>query len=306
MRAGSFLTAALVLLLGSGSCLANGTAPVTDEGPPPTIAIIIDDMGANAREGRRLINLEQPLTLAFLPWRRHTTELATLAHQHQKEVMLHAPMENTRRIGLGPGGLTADMDQVTLTRILRQALHSVPHVQGVNNHMGSLLTQLSEPMEWVMDELANYPLYFVDSRTIATTVAGQTAAQKQVPTVTRDVFLDHEQTEEFVHQQFQQLIHKARQDGTAIAIGHPHRVTVDYLERVLPELDEQGIAVATVSAIWAMRHDNQPMFADDERRPLEVRVAQNQDSTDQKATIVTPRNTRPSWPPDASSSRAEP
>ncbi len=277
MKPGSFFALALVLLLGTGPCLANGTAPVTYEGPPPTIAIIIDDMGANAREGRRLINLEQPLTLAFLPWRRHTTELATLAHRNQKEVMLHAPMENTRSIGLGPGGLTADMDQATLTRILRQSLHAVPHVQGVNNHMGSLLTQLSEPMEWVMDELANYPLYFVDSRTIATTVAGKTAARKQVPTVTRDVFLDHEQTEEFVHQQFQQLIRKARRDGTAIAIGHPHTVTVDYLERVLPELDEQGIAVATVSAIWAMRHNNQRMFAEGARHQIEPTIAERLD-----------------------------
>ncbi|MFC4258429.1 divergent polysaccharide deacetylase family protein [Marinobacter lacisalsi] len=245
------------------------------EGVQPTIAIIIDDMGANAVEGKRLIQLEQPLTLAFLPYRRYTTELATSAHRHRKEVMLHAPMDNTRHLSLGAGGLTTTMDRATLTTTLRKALRAIPHVKGVNNHMGSLLTQMPEPMAWIMEELEHYPLYFVDSRTIATTVAGQVAEEKQVPTLTRDVFLDHEQTEDYVHQQFRQLIRKARENGTAIAIGHPHTVTVDYLEKALPELDEQGIAVATVSAVWAMRNGHQRMFAEGEKREISPAMARN-------------------------------
>ncbi|GGY80672.1 divergent polysaccharide deacetylase family protein [Marinobacter zhanjiangensis] len=257
--------------------LGDPPAPVghAGEGLQPTIAIIIDDMGANAVEGRRLIQLEQPLTLAFLPYRRHTTELATSAHRNHKEVMLHAPMDNTRHIGLGAGGLTVDMDRLTLTSTLRRAIRAIPHVKGVNNHMGSLLTQMPEPMTWIMEELEHYPLYFVDSRTIATTVAGRTAEEKQVPTLTRDVFLDHEQTEEYLHQQFRQLIRKARENGTAIAIGHPHTITVDYLEKALPELDEQGIAVATVSAVWAMRNGNRRMFAEGEKREISPAVARN-------------------------------
>ena len=73
---------------------------------PPTIAIIIDDMGHSLVEGERLANLDQPLTLAFLPYRPHTDSLARLAHKQHKEIMLHAPMANTRNIGLGPGGLS--------------------------------------------------------------------------------------------------------------------------------------------------------------------------------------------------------
>lgn len=275
MRLGRTL-AILALLTGAPGAWSDPPTPDsgTGEGLQPTIAIIIDDMGANAVEGRRLIQLEQPLTLAFLPWRRHTRELATSAHRHRKEVMLHAPMDNTRHIGLGAGGLKADMDRQTLVSVLRQSLRAVPHIKGVNNHMGSLLTQLPEQMGWVMEELRHHPLYFVDSRTIATTVAGRTAAQNNVPTLTRDVFLDHEQTEDYVHQQFQLLIHKARENGTAIAIGHPHPVTVDYLEKALPTLDEQGIAVATVSAVWAMRNGNQRMFVEDEGATVVPTVAE--------------------------------
>ncbi|SDW11496.1 hypothetical protein SAMN04487960_101349 [Marinobacter mobilis] len=243
------------------------------QGLPPTIAIIIDDMGHNRVEGERLIALDQPLTLAFLPYRRFTQSLAEQAHRNNKEIILHAPMANTHNFGLGPGGLTSDMGRSDTIQTLRRALQSIPHVSGVNNHMGSLLTQRMEPMEWVMSELHQYPLYFVDSRTIASSIAADVARAYQIPALTRDVFLDHEQTEAFVDQQFQLLIRLARENGTAIAIGHPHTVTVDYLEKHLPQLDEQGIAVATVSGIWALRNNNREMFAEGEKRAINPMLA---------------------------------
>lgn len=268
--------ASLALALCLAPLASNASGADHEPGQPPTIAIIIDDMGYNPHEGRRLAEMDQPLTLAFLPFRHHTIPLAKLAHRHAKEIILHAPMANTRNIGLGPAGLTPDMDEITMARTLRRALQSIPHVQGVNNHMGSLLTQQIEPMQWVMRELDRYPLYFVDSRTIATSVAGTIAAAQNIPSLTRDVFLDHEQTEDFVDQQFKLLIEKAKENGTAIGIGHPHKVTVDYLEKHLPELDEQGVAVATVSGLWAMRNGNQMMFAEGEKEPIVPMVAKSE------------------------------
>ncbi|WP_040475002.1 divergent polysaccharide deacetylase family protein [Marinobacter gelidimuriae] len=268
----------LTMLLGMVSNIAQA-------GPPPTIAIIIDDMGHNRLEGERLARLEQPLTLSFLPYRRHTVELAKLSHSLNKEIMLHAPMANTQHFGLGPGGLTEDMDQAQLTRTLRRALQSVPHVQGVNNHMGSLLTQRLQPMDWVMTELGQYPLYFVDSRTIASSIAGDVARAHRIPSFTRDVFLDHEQTEEFIDRQFKLLIQRARQQGTAIAIGHPHKITVDYLEKHLPLLDEQGIAIATVSGVWAIRNDNRTMFANEKKQAIVPAYARKPESDSSAAQL---------------------
>ncbi|WP_417545105.1 divergent polysaccharide deacetylase family protein [Marinobacter sp.] len=262
----TLLTLALAALT---SLASGGVAADPAKGDiPPTIAIIIDDMGHNLHEGKRLANLDQPLTLAFLPYRRHTDTLARLAHSREKEIMLHAPMANTHNFGLGPGGLTSDMDEQSLTTTLRRALQSIPYVRGVNNHMGSLLTQQLRPMDWVMKELYRYPVYFVDSRTIASSVAGDVAEAYQVPTLTRDVFLDHEQTEAFVDKQFKELIRRAKENGSAVGIGHPHTVTVDYLEKHLPLLDEQGIAVATVSGLWAIRNNNRRMFAEGDKQTI--------------------------------------
>ncbi|WP_166263888.1 divergent polysaccharide deacetylase family protein [Marinobacter caseinilyticus] len=273
MQPALVLITALTLLTTLASAAQPVRAEFSDNTPPPTIAIIIDDMGHDLTQGRRLAMLEQPVTLAFLPYRRHTTTLAEMAHQHHKEIMLHIPMANTRNLGLGAGGLETGMDMLSTIRVLRRALQSIPHVQGVNNHMGSQLTQMQDRMEWVMAELDQYPVYFVDSRTIATTVAGATAEAFRIPTMVRDVFLDHEQTEEYVDAQFKLLVQKARDTGSAIGIGHPHKVTVDYLIKKLPELDEQGIAVATVSALWALRNNNRAMFINGDKEAVSPALA---------------------------------
>ncbi|MGM0449485.1 MAG: divergent polysaccharide deacetylase family protein [Pseudomonadota bacterium] len=254
MRSAVILALSVLFLVGSG--------PAASQGPPPTIAIIIDDLGLNREAGERLLAMEQPLTLAFLPHRPYTRAQASTATDSGKQVILHAPMANEARIGLGPGGLAADMSRKEVQTTLRSALDAVPGATGVNNHMGSLLTRVEEPMGWVMDELAGRNLLFIDSRTTAETVAKTTAVSKEIPAMSRDVFLDNERDSASIHRQFRLLLRQAREKGTAIGIAHPYEETLDYLEAVLPELDRHGYAIATVSTVWSMRNDNQPPFPD--------------------------------------------
>lgn len=267
MRPALALALCAVLLGGSSTAAAAG------QGPPPTIAIIIDDLGVNQDAGERLLAMDQPLTLAFLPHRPYTREQATAAAANGKQVLLHAPMANEARIGLGPGGLAADMSRKQVRTTLKRALASVPGATGVNNHMGSLLTQVKEPMDWVMETIAGRNLLFIDSRTTAATVAEATARSRNVPAMSRDVFLDNRRNAASIHEQFRLLLKKARKKGTAIGVGHPYEETLDYLAAVLPELDRHGYAIATVSTVWSMRHDNQPLFPD----LADPRLVQQQD-----------------------------
>jgi polysaccharide deacetylase 2 family uncharacterized protein YibQ len=45
------------------------------------------------------------------------------------------------------------------------------HVQGINKHMSSALTQNKQTMKWVMETLQDEQLYFIDSLTSANSVA---------------------------------------------------------------------------------------------------------------------------------------
>ena len=124
-----YLALLITLLLVTGPAI--GTDRAEKQDLPPVIAIIIDDMGHNLIEGERLIRMDQPLTLAFLPFRRHTVSLARYAHRRDKEIMLHAPMANTRNFDLGPGALEPGMNRQQIMASLRRSLQSIPHVQGV-------------------------------------------------------------------------------------------------------------------------------------------------------------------------------
>jgi uncharacterized protein len=250
----------LILFL-SGLLLLSGVCRPADNQLPPTIAIIVDDLGNHKAMGDRLINIPAPLTLAFLPHRQYSKLQATKAYYSGKEIMLHVPMENTRNLPLGAAGLTSQMSNPELIATFRSALHSVPYISGVNNHMGSALTQNKRAMNILMGELGGYPLYFVDSRTTALSIAHRIADNYNIPALDRDIFLDNAIRTKDIHRQFKKLIALARKKGTAIAIGHPHLRTVRYLERMLPRLGKEGVAVATVKGVWAIRNNAKHMFA---------------------------------------------
>jgi polysaccharide deacetylase 2 family uncharacterized protein YibQ len=169
-------------------------------------------------------------------------------------------MENQRGFKLGIGGLIETMSEQEIKSTLSQSFKAIPHMIGINNHMGSKLTAKPKIMRWVMEEVRQHHFYFVDSRTSVNSVAAQTAKEFQIPTLSRDVFLDHHQTRKFVQEQFLRLIKIAKEKGTAVAIAHPHKVTVDYLSWALPKLDEKGIRIATISALWHIRHPNKKMY----------------------------------------------
>lgn len=225
-----------------------------DTDQTPTIAIIIDDMGHSYDQGVELINLPFPLTLSFLPERPFTKRLIEMANFHQKEIMLHAPMQNSMGFDLGFGGLRKDMNESTLKKTLIESLQKIHHMVGINNHMGSVLTSDPKAMKWVMETISQYPFYFVDSRTSSKSVAANMASRFNIPNLSRDIFLDHEQDREFIQTQFLKLIAHAKKYGTAIAIGHPHPETIKYLSWALTKLDEKGISIATISGLWQIRH----------------------------------------------------
>ncbi len=195
----------------------------------PAITIIIDDMGNHEGWGIGALDLPGSVTYAFLPHTQHASSLAEKAHTAGKEVMLHLPMESDGGKRLGPGGLTLHMTEKHFQRILAEDIQAVPHAKGVNNHMGSLLTQHPGAMGWLMEGLQRRGgLFFIDSRTSEQTVARQVAEEHQIPNAQRDIFLDNSRDPEAIRTQFKQLIKQAKRSGYAVGIGHPYPETARY------------------------------------------------------------------------------
>ena len=213
------------------------------------LVVIIDDIGNSYSLGNAMVELDAPLTLAFLPHTPHAKTLANKANLLHKDVILHAPMENTVKAALGPGALTKALTETEFKLTLKKAIASIPHVQGINNHMGSELTQNKQSMQWVMETLKGEDLFFVDSLTSPKSVAYQQAVKYQLPALRRHIFLDNNKSTQALTKQWNKAIKIAHKTGRAILIGHPYRESHAFLAQQIPKLAAQNVEVISASEL---------------------------------------------------------
>jgi len=226
--------------------------PLLAEGEEsPRMVLIIDDLGDRLDLDFQVVELPVPLTCAILPHTPHAGRIARRCHELGQEVMLHLPMqaENNNEL-LGPGRLELDMEESHFRETFRESLASVPGAAGVNNHMGSLLTRHPGAMTWLMEELTEAGLFFVDSRTTAQSVAMEMAEEQSVPAVRRDVFLDAVRDPEQIEAELDRAVALAHRFGEVVVIGHPYPETIEVLNRRLPWLStESGVTLEPVHAL---------------------------------------------------------
>ena len=210
------------------------------------IAIIIDDIGYN-RHNQDFLKLPKAITFAILPYTPYSTKIANLAHQQNREVLLHIPMQaHSHNHLLGKGALMEQMTKHGFQYTLSKALNNIPYAIGVNNHMGSKLTEEKIPMQWTMELLSQQKLFFVDSVTSAKSVAAKTAIAAGLPALRRHIFLDNVRTEKAIDKQFEQAIKHSLTAPYTILIGHPYPETLSYLSQRLgaPNKDFQLVKLS--------------------------------------------------------------
>jgi len=218
----------------SGHAPAIRTTIATDDvaAPPPfvgtpSIAIVIDDLGADARHTRRAIALPAQIALSFLPYPADTPRLARDAARAGHEILVHVPMEAVGPQNPGPMSLLTGQTPEENLRRLDWALARVPGFIGVNNHEGSRFTSDRNALAPVMKSLAVRRIFFFDSRTTPDTQVASVAFAYGVRTTSRDVFLDDVDNIDAIDAQLHTLERKAHEHGIAIAIGHPREITLD-------------------------------------------------------------------------------
>lgn len=217
---------------------------------PVRIAIIIDDIGYRYTD-KNALSLPGAITYSILPHTPYGKRIAVKANANHKDVMLHIPMEAENGKKLGPGGLTSAMNQKEIVASLNASLTEIPFAIGINNHMGSHLTQLDDPMLWTMNFLKQHHLLFLDSKTSPYSKAETIARMVGVPVHNRHIFLDNQLTQGYITKQFQALIRQAKSQKMAIAIAHPHPETIQALKRLLPTLAKNNIELVPLSDLYS-------------------------------------------------------
>jgi uncharacterized protein len=225
---------------------ASSGSPAAAAGPPK-LAIIIDDCGQWRDTERAFLALPVALTMSVLPHVRYTDEIAREANAAGKGVMLHLPMEPRSGINPGPGEISTTMNDDAIVAQVGKDLDAVPLASGVNNHEGSQATADDRVMRDVAGVLAERHVFFIDSRTTATTVAEHDANAAGVPTARRDVFLDDVQDVAAIEAQLRRAATIAESRGSAIAIGHPRPSTLEAVRTLIPELQRAGVEFVLAS-----------------------------------------------------------
>ena len=90
-------------------------------------------------------------------------------------------------------------------------------------------------------------MYFIDSKTTGTSIAGSLAKEMSIKTASRNVFLDDEPNERAIRLQLDQLTQIAEHRGLAVAIGHMYPATVRVLNEEAPQLRSRGFRFVRAS-----------------------------------------------------------
>jgi len=208
-------------------------------GTRPKVVLVIDDFGMSMAQARCFLDLDLPLAYSILPFQAHSRDVARLANDKGRLVMLHLPMQPAGfpEVDPGPGALLVSMDRSTIEQRVREAVNEVPFIRGVNNHMGSRFTEDRERMGWVLEVIKAYQLFYLDSWTSSRSKALSEARRLGLPSAKRTTFLDNIQEPDAVRIQLRKLVARARRHGWAIGIGHPYPVTCQVLKTEYNELN---------------------------------------------------------------------
>ncbi len=216
----------------------------------PKAAFIIDDLGYETEVAKKMMELEFPVALSILPFLQYSEFTAEEGEKNNKEIMLHLPMEaNNSGADPGPGAIKSDMSEEEIRQAVRDCIFNFPYIIGVNNHMGSKITEDREIMEIVLEEIKKYNLFFIDSITTKDSIAYEVAREMEIKSAVRTVFLDNENDMDYIKGQILEVQETALREGEAIAIGHSRISTFYVLKRMVPELIKAGIEIVPVSEL---------------------------------------------------------
>ncbi len=184
--------------------------------------LVIDDAGLALHETQRFLDIPVAMTIAVLPHQKQTREVcAAIERDAQKEIILHQPMEacdagkNT-----GAGAIYNSTPPAEVKAILARNLAAVPGAVGINNHMGSRVTENAELMREVLRYCKANGLFFLDSKTAYNSKVEQVAHECDVHFEERHVFLDIKRDQAYVRRMWGAAVTHAKEHGYAVVIGH--------------------------------------------------------------------------------------
>src|SRR5205085_4946635 len=164
-----------------------------------------------------------PFTAALVPGARGSAKAFREAHEHQREVVLHLPLEplNYPQVNPEPGTVLVTMKPSKNTTVVDRYLDEAGPVVAVANDQGSLATQDMDVMGAVYGELRRRGLPFLHVDAAAGSVCKRLASERGVAYETPDEVIDLEPRAAkttALDKRWNAALERARKQGQAIVM----------------------------------------------------------------------------------------
>lgn len=203
----------------------------------PKLAIIIDDVST-----RHQLNSIQATGIKMTPSIFPPSERSMTSHtlaRGLEHYMIHLPMESgSAQFNKQYKTLITTFSKEQIEARAKELRTLFPTARYINNHTGSVFTDNYTAMQTLYTALRKEGFVFVDSRTIASTKVPKITADFGDAYVARDVFIDNTENVPYIHGQLQKAVKMAKKRGYAIAIGHPHKMTMKALSSAADILND--------------------------------------------------------------------
>ncbi len=238
-----------------------GNGPGAQEGKASLI-IVIDDAGYSLEQLQAFLDLPFPLTIAVLPSLPHSSEAAARVLAAGKELIMHQPMQARDGQDPGPRALRLGMSAGEVERILEENMATVPGIVGMNNHMGSAVSEDAAIMTTVMELAKRKGIYYLDSLTTSGSATREVARRINLRHWERDVFLDNTPDRASIIHAMDEGKKIASSNGAAVMIGHVWSADLARtLMEIYPGLVEEGYSLSSIARF--MMNQSDPEFEDD-------------------------------------------
>ncbi len=195
----------------------------------PKLAIVIDDV-TTQYQINQINSIGYKTSISLMPPTPNHKNSAKIALNLPFH-MIHFPLEATTFRGEEKDTLHIKDSYEKIEKRVEKIREWYPKAKYTNNHTGSRFTEDEMAMDKLFRALKKHDFIFMDSRTTSKTVGKEMAKKYNMPYIVRNVFLDNELNFVYIQNQLKKAIKIAKKNGHAIAICHPHSITIKVLKQ---------------------------------------------------------------------------
>lgn len=243
----------LILHVVCGSVLFSSALAEPSSGRQKQIFLVIDDAGLVLGETQQFLDIPVPMTIAVLPHQKQTREVcAAIDRSSDKEIILHQPMEAyDASKDPGSGAIFDATPPGEVSSILVRNLASVQGAVGINNHMGSRVTENPALIRAALRHCKANDLFFLDSKTAYNSQVPRVARLENMHVEERHIFLDIQHDRGYIRRMWGSSIAYAKTHGYVVVIGHIWSAeTAAAIRDSFQTLENQGYTFHRLSELY--------------------------------------------------------